>query len=74
MTIKELIIELLEYDIDATVDIDVRTSEDDVSESDFSLDENGRYLTFTIEPKDFVLVDKDDFRELHERIEELENE
>lgn len=74
MTVRELITQLLEYDMDLTVDVEVNTSEETLSESAFDFEEYNKYLSLVIEPRQYVLVDKSEFKALHDRIEELENE
>jgi hypothetical protein len=73
MTVKELIIELLDCDMDATVDFDIDTSEEDINISDFDLHNDKRYVTLTIELKNYVLLDKKEYEELTDRLSELEN-
>jgi hypothetical protein len=73
MKVKELITELLEHDMDATIDFDINTVEEDINTSDFDLHVDRNYVTFAINPKDYVLLDKKEYEQLLERLEELEN-
>ncbi|KEF40129.1 hypothetical protein M670_00145 [Schinkia azotoformans MEV2011] len=73
MTVKELINELLECDMNATVDFDIDTTEENINTNDFEVYEHKRYVTFVIEPKDYVVIDKNDYEEMKERLYELED-
>ena len=74
MTVKELIAELLDCDMEATVDFDINTSEETITISDFELNPIRGYLTFALSSGDFAAIHKDDFASLNQRIEELEGE
>jgi len=73
MTVRELIVELLDCDMGATVDFDIKTNEEDINESNFDLSRDRRYVTFVLEPKDYVLIDSGDYEEMKDRLYELEN-
>jgi hypothetical protein len=71
VTVRELVAELLEFNLDASVDIDVNTSVEDINESEFSFHDDNRYLTLVLEPKNHVLVDKKEYEDLTEEIKEF---
>lgn len=73
MTVRELIIELLECDMNAHVDIDINTEQDSANVSDFDFSIDNRYFSLIIQPNDYVLVDKREFEEMQEQINELTN-
>lgn len=73
MTVKELIVELLECDMDDTVYFDFITEGEDISESDFELELNLNYVAFIVESKDYVLIDKERFSKMEKRLNELES-
>lgn len=73
MNVRELIIELLDCDMDETVDFDIDTTEENVNTSEFDLRRESRYVTLTIKPRDYVLLDKKEYEELTDRLAELEN-
>lgn len=65
MTVKELMYELMEHDMEREVYIEVDSSEDRLSEYNFSLETNGTYyLELQLETKDKVIVDKEEYDEL----------
>lgn len=74
MTVQELIIELLNYNMDAIIDIDVDTKEENHNTSDFSISTDNRYLTLTVDIDDYVLVDKKEYEYLKDSLLELENQ
>ncbi|MET3505435.1 hypothetical protein [Halalkalibacter oceani] len=67
MTVKELIVELLDCNLDSAFDIDIKTSEVEINEHEFNLVSNSGYTTLTIKPDDYVLIHKDDYEELLEQ-------
>lgn len=83
MTVRDLITELLAYDIEQGIEIEVITEENDVTISDFVVEEIGytnRRLTIGVKPEGYVLVDESDYEALKDenshyenRIAELEN-
>lgn len=73
MNVRELIVELLECELEATVDLDIDTKEESINTSDFDLHYSGNYVTLTIEPKDYVLLDKKEYEEMKNRLAELED-
>lgn len=74
MTVQELIIELLNYNMDAIIDIDVNTKEENHNTSDFSIYTDNRYLTLTVDTDDYVLVDKKEYEYLKDSLLELEDQ
>lgn len=73
MTVQELIIELLNYNINAIIDVDVDTKEESHNTSDFSISTDNRYLTLTVDTDDYVLVDKKEYEYLKDSLLELDN-
>lgn len=73
MTVQELIIELLNYNMDAIIDVDVDTKEESHNISDFSISTDNRYLTLTVDTDDYVLVDKKEYEYLKDSLLELDN-
>lgn len=73
MTVQELIIELLNYNMDAIIDVDVDTKEESHNTSDFSISTDNRYLTLTVDTDDYVLVDKKEYEYLKDSLLELDN-
>ena len=74
MRVKELIIELLDCNLDANFDIDIKTDEEDMNTSEFEKHTENNYVTIIMNLKDQVLVDKKEYEKMVERLEELENE
>lgn len=73
MTVQELIVELLNYNMDAIIDVDVDTKEESHNTSDFSISTDDRYLTLTVDTDDYVLVDKKEYEYLKDSLLELDN-
>lgn len=68
MKVKELIIELMEYEMDSNVEITIEDNDiEDFTLSEYSYSHNSRYLRFEIEVKGMTLVDDDDLEELKEK-------
>ncbi|WP_419962154.1 hypothetical protein [Psychrobacillus sp. BM2] len=77
MIVRELIASLLDYDMDATVEIIVESKEDSFDTNDFELEENGTklnsYLTFKVVPDGHIVVDESDYKNLEIEVKELED-
>lgn len=83
MIVKDLIIELLEYEMDQEVEIQVVTDEETETISDFVIEENGyskRWVNIAVKPDGYVLVEekvyetlKDEKSDLEDKVEQLEN-
>ena len=76
MNVRELISNLLDYDMDATVEILVESKEDSFDTNDFVLTEEkygfGTYLTIKVVPTGHVAVDESDYENL--KAEKLESD
>ena len=77
MNVRDLITELLNYDMDAQVEIRIESKENTDSISDFEFQEEHytghKYLNLTVEVRGQVLVDESDFNDLKVEKEELAN-
>ena len=77
MNVRELIDNLLEYDMDAQVEIQIESKEDTEDVSNFDFEESrytsSKYLTLTVDLKDKIIVDESDFNNLKDEKEELAN-
>lgn len=77
MNVRDFIANLLDYDIDAQVEIRIETSEGSDDVSNFDFEESGytgnRYLNITVDLKDSIIVDNSDYNELKDKKDELEN-
>ncbi|MFC2948567.1 hypothetical protein [Virgibacillus sediminis] len=73
MTVKELIENLLDYDMDYEVEIEMTTA-DGTEWDSFDLGENnaGQQLYLTVDLGDYHLIDKDRYEELLEAESELD--
>lgn len=74
---KDLIIELMDFDLDAVVEVTINSSEED-DDFEFELEESSwgsnKYLSLKVDLKDYVLVDKNTYEELKEKVDGLESE
>lgn len=77
MNVRDLISELIEYDLDAVIEIGINS---DVEDNDFEFGfEEKRYMAtgyvfLTVNLTDYVLVNKNDFSEMEDKIDGLESE
>lgn len=75
MNVRELIGNLLEYDMDAQVEIQIESKEDTEDVSNFDFEESrytsSKYLTLTVDLKDKFIVGESDFNNLKHEKEEL---
>ncbi|MEK5331979.1 hypothetical protein [Lysinibacillus sp. FSL W8-0992] len=78
MNVRDLIANLLDYDMDAQVEIRIESKENDDSISDFEIQEEKytvqKYLNLTVSVRDQVLVNANDYNDLKDAKEELANE
>lgn len=76
MNVRELIASLLDYDMDATVEILVESKEDSFDTNEFEITENNffsnSYITLKIVPVGHVVVDEASYNDLKE--DKLESE
>lgn len=76
MDVRDLITKLLDYDLDATVEILVESKEDSFDTNDFEIAENnfssGKYVTLKVAPDGHVVVDEASYNDLKE--EKIESE
>lgn len=75
MNVKDLIIELLDHDYDAEVEVGI-VSETEDDDFGFEIESGGRYLSLVVslKQKGYVLVDKSDYEDMQKEIERLENQ
>ncbi|MGE7545035.1 hypothetical protein [Sporosarcina newyorkensis] len=77
MDVRDLITELLYYDLDATIDIGITSAVED-DDFEFEIEENrisqSSYVSLKVNLTDYVLVNKNDFSEMEEQIDGLESE
>lgn len=77
MNVRDLITSLLDYDMDAQVEIQIESKENTEHVSDFDFEESRytvqKYLILTVDFKDSVIVDESNFTELKDKKDELEN-
>lgn len=77
MNVRDLIANLLDYDMDAQVEIRIESKEDTDDVSNFDFEESGytgnRYLNITVDMKNSIIVDADDYNDLKDKKDELEN-
>lgn len=68
MTVKELIAELLDMNMDAEVSILIETPEGSIDETDFKINESysENFVELTHEAKHKVIIDRSDHQELIE--------
>ena len=75
MDVRDLITHLLDYDMDARVEILIESKEDTEGVSDFDFGERGytgnKYLDLTVDLKDSIIVDASDFNDLKDEKDEL---
>lgn len=78
MNVRELIANLLEYDWDAEVNIEIETKENTESISDLDINEQGygnrKYLEITVKPDGSLLVDEGEFNDLKNEKLDLEDQ
>lgn len=77
MNVRELIGNLLEYDMDAQVEIQIETKEDTEDVQNFDFEESrytsSKYLTLTVDLGDKIILDESDFNNLKDEKDELAN-
>lgn len=77
MNVRDLITNLLEYDMDAQVEIQIESKENTEQVSDFDFEESRytvqKYLILTVDLKDSVIVDESDYNNLKDKKDELES-
>lgn len=77
MNVRDLISSLLDYDMDAQVEIQIESKENTEQVSDFDFEESRytvqKYLILTVDLKDSVIVDESDYNNLKDKKDELEN-
>lgn len=75
MDVRDLITHLLEYDMNAQVEILIESKEDTEQVSDFDFDQRGynfsKYLNLTVNLNDSIILNTDDFNSLKDEKEEL---
>ncbi len=75
MNVRDLITSLLDYDMDAQVEIRIESKEDTEDVSNFDFEEWGysgnKYLYLTADLKDSIIVDASDYNDLKDEKEEL---
>ncbi|MER2171261.1 MAG: hypothetical protein ABS938_11580 [Psychrobacillus psychrodurans] len=76
MIVRELIASLLDYDMDSTVEILVKSDEDSFDTNDFEIVENkfsfSSYITLKVVPDGHVVVDEASYEDLKQ--EKIESE
>lgn len=76
MIVRNLIIELLEYEMDQEVEIEIVTDENNETISDFVIEEHGyskRWVNIAVKPDGYVLVNEKDYETLKEEKSDLED-
>lgn len=77
MNVRELIGNLLEYDMDAQVEIQIESKEDTEDVSNFDFEESryssSKHLTIAVDLEDKIIIDESDFNNLKDEKEELAN-
>lgn len=77
MEVRDLIVELLEFDLDAEVELYI-DSEEESENFDFKLEASQRsvrkYLSLEVNLDGYVMVDKRDYEDMKQKIENLEED
>jgi len=75
--VKDLIVELLEFDLDAEVELYIDSAEEGGS-FDFKIEASQRsvrkYLSLEVDLDNYVMVDKQDYENMKQKIENLEED
>jgi len=77
MEVRDLIVELLEFDLDAEVELYIDSAEEG-SSFDFKIEASQRsvrkYLSLEVDLDNYVMVDKQDYENMKQKIENLEED